>query len=210
MKSALLLRGVYFTSGTQEGSPIDRLIGAMAQSMNLDRQHLARQTGTGRSYFIERLFREVAFGERGLVGANPKVERQRTWIARGVLAATVVLVLAVLGVWIASFRANQAYIAEVDARVKPLHGQLQALSPAQRDVLAVLPLLNAIRNAPGDAPSWAEGFGLYQGDMLGAEGASVYRKLLIAVMAPGSWRAWKSSCAGAAVPTSSTRASRPT
>ncbi|WAF83435.1 type VI secretion system membrane subunit TssM [Metapseudomonas otitidis] len=179
-----LLRGVYFTSGTQEGSPIDRLIGAMAQSMNLDRQHLARQTGTGRSYFIERLFREVAFGERGLVGANPKVERQRTWIARGVLAATVVLVLAVLGVWIASFRANQAYIAEVDARVKPLHGQLQALSPAQRDVLAVLPLLNAIRNAPGDAPSWAEGFGLYQGDMLGAEGASVYRKLLIAVMAP--------------------------
>ena len=32
----VLLRGVYFTSGTQEGSPIDRLIGAMAQSMNLD------------------------------------------------------------------------------------------------------------------------------------------------------------------------------
>lgn len=31
----VLLRGVYFTSGTQEGSPIDRLIGAMAQSMNL-------------------------------------------------------------------------------------------------------------------------------------------------------------------------------
>ncbi|MBN0106019.1 hypothetical protein JTL63_35690, partial [Pseudomonas aeruginosa] len=50
-----LLRGLYFTSGTQEGSPIDRLIGSMAQSMNLDRQHLARQTGTGRSYFIERL-----------------------------------------------------------------------------------------------------------------------------------------------------------
>nr|BFE92963.1 hypothetical protein GCM10020185_34990 [Pseudomonas brassicacearum subsp. brassicacearum] len=50
----VLLRGVYFTSGTQEGSPIDRLIGSMAQSMNLDRQHLARQTGTGRSYFIEK------------------------------------------------------------------------------------------------------------------------------------------------------------
>lgn len=30
-----LLRGVYFTSGTQEGSPIDRLIGSMAQSMGL-------------------------------------------------------------------------------------------------------------------------------------------------------------------------------
>jgi type VI secretion system protein ImpL len=36
-----------FTSGTQEGSPIDRLIGAMAQSMNLDRQHLARRPAAG-------------------------------------------------------------------------------------------------------------------------------------------------------------------
>ena len=157
----------------------------MAQSMNLDRQHLARQTGTGRSYFIERLFREVAFGERGLVGANPKVERQRKWMARGVLAATAILVLGIAALWFASFSANRTYIAAVDGRVKPLHGELQGLSPAQRDVLAVLPLLNAIRNVSGDAPSWAEGYGLYQGDMLGAEGASVYRKLLIAVMAPG-------------------------
>src|SRR5690606_29797962 len=111
-----LLRGVYFTSGTQEGSPIDRLIGAMAQSMNLDRQHLARQTGSGRSYFIERLFREVAFGERGLVGANPKVEKRRRLITIGALAATALVVLTVSALWIASYRANQQYISEVDAR----------------------------------------------------------------------------------------------
>ncbi len=179
-----LLRGLYFTSGTQEGSPIDRLIGAMAQSMNLDRQHLARQTGSGRSYFIERLFRDVAFGERGLVGANPKVERRRTWINRGVLAACALVFVTVSAVWLASYRANQAYIAEVDARVAPLKDQVESLSPAQREVLAVLPLLNAIRHVADQPPSWADGFGLYQGDMLGAEAASVYRKLLIAVLAP--------------------------
>ncbi|MGC5699197.1 type VI secretion system membrane subunit TssM [Pseudomonas sp. NFXW11] len=179
-----LLRGVYFTSGTQEGSPIDRLIGAMAQSMNLDRQHLARQTGTGRSYFIEKLFSAVAFAERGLVGVNPKVERRRKWIARGALAATVALVLVVGTLWIVSYRANQAYIAQVDQRVAPVRQDVQNLSPAQRDVLAVLPLLNATRNLAGDAPGWAEGLGLYQGDMLEAESASVYRKLLVAVFAP--------------------------
>jgi len=179
-----LLRGVYFTSGTQEGSPIDRLIGAMAQSMNLDRQHLARQTGTGRSYFIERLFRSVAFGERGLVGANPKVEQRRIWITRGVLAATATVFLAVCMLWIASYRANQNYIATVNAKVAPLKTQVESLSPAQREVLAVLPLLNAIRYIAENPPSWAEGYGLYQGDMLGAEAASVYRKLLIAVFAP--------------------------
>ncbi|MCU7648136.1 type VI secretion system membrane subunit TssM [Pseudomonas piscis] len=180
----VLLRGVYFTSGTQEGSPIDRLIGAMAQSMNLDRQHLARQTGTGRSYFIEKLFSAVAFAERGLVGVNPKVERRRKWIARGALAATVALVLVVGTLWIVSYRANQSYIAQVDQRVAPVRQGVQNLSPAQRDVLAVLPLLNATRNLAGDAPGWAEGLGLYQGDMLEAESASVYRKLLVAVFAP--------------------------
>ncbi|NNB43222.1 type VI secretion system membrane subunit TssM [Pseudomonas chlororaphis] len=179
-----LLRGLYFTSGTQEGSPIDRLIGSMAQSMNLDRQHLARQTGTGRSYFITRLFRDVAFGERGLVGSNPKVERRQRWITRGVLAASAVVLLAVTAIWVASYRANQVYIAEVDSRLAPLKGQVESLSPAQREVLAVLPLLNAIRHVADYPLSWAEGYGLYQGDMLGAEAASVYRKLLIAVLAP--------------------------
>lgn len=180
----VLLRGVYFTSGTQEGSPIDRLIGSMAQSMNLDRQQLARQTGTGRSYFIEKLFTAVAFAERGLVGVNPKVERRRKWIARGVLAATVALVLVVSTLWWISYRANQAYIAQVDQRLTPLGPVVQNLSPAQRDVLAVLPLLNAVKHLSDDAPGWAEGLGLYQGDMLEAESGSVYRKLLIAVFAP--------------------------
>ncbi|UZE29051.1 type VI secretion system membrane subunit TssM [Pseudomonas asplenii] len=179
-----LLRGVYFTSGTQEGSPIDRLIGAMAQSMSLDRQHLARQSGTGRSYFIEKLFTAVAFAERGLVGVNPKVERRRKWLARGVLAATVAVVLLVSTLWLISYKANQAYIAQVDQKVAPLAQSVQNLSPAQRDVLAVLPLLNAVRHLAGDAPGWSEGLGLYQGDMLEAESASVYRKLLIAVFAP--------------------------
>ncbi len=179
-----LLRGVYFTSGTQEGSPIDRLIGAMAQSMNLDRQHLARQTGSGRSYFIERLFREVAFGERGLVGANPKVERRRRLITLATLAASVLLVLGLSALWITSYRANQQYIGEVDARVQPLRSQIEQISPAQREVMDVLPLLNAMRSAADNPPSWAEGYGLYQGDMLGGEAASVYRKLLIAVFAP--------------------------
>jgi len=179
-----LLRGVYLTSGTQEGSPIDRLIGAMAQSMSLDRQQLARQSGTGRSYFIEKLFTAVAFAEQGLMGVDPKVERCRKWLARGVLAATVALVLMVGTLWLISYRANEAYIAQVDQKVAPLAQNVQNLSPAMRDVVAVLPLLNAVRQLAGDPPGWSKGLGLYQGDMLEAESASVYRKLLIAVFAP--------------------------
>ncbi|MFI8557635.1 type VI secretion system membrane subunit TssM [Pseudomonas putida] len=179
-----LLRGVYFTSGTQEGSPIDRLIGSMAQSMGLDRAHLARQSGSGRSYFIEKLFSAVAFAERGLVGSNPKVERRRKWIARGALALSVALVVLVGTLWTLSYRANQQYIADVDSRLQPLGKRVQALSPAQRSVVDVLPLLNAVRRLTDDPPGWAEGLGLYQGDMLESESQSLYRKLLIAIFAP--------------------------
>lgn len=179
-----LLRGLYFTSGTQEGSPIDRLIGAMAQSMNLDRQHLARQNGSGRSYFLHRLFTDVAFAERGLVGVDPKVERRRKWVAIGALAASVALVLVVGTLWLLSFRANQAYIAQVGQKTAPLEQSVRSLSPAQRDVLAVLPLLDAVRHLAGDPPGMAEGLGLYQGDMLDEEAGNVYRRLLVATFAP--------------------------
>ena len=179
-----LLRGLYFTSGTQEGSPIDRLIGSMAQSMNLDRQHLARQSGSGRSYFLQHLFSRVAFAERGLVGVDQKVERRRRWLAISSLAASVALVLVVSTLWLLSFNANREHIAQVGARTVPLEQQVRSLSPAQRDVLAVLPLLDAVRNLAGDPPDWAKGLGLYQGDMLEEQAASVYRRLLVATFAP--------------------------
>lgn len=179
-----LLRGVYFTSGTQEGSPIDRLIGAMAQSMNLDRQHLARQTGRGRSYFIEKLFTAVAFAERGLVELDPNVERRRKWLARSAIAVTAVVVLTVCAAWLVSYRANQAFIAQVEHRLAPLQQIAQTLDPADHDVLSVLPLLDGARHLAADAPKWAKGLGIYQGDMLETEAVRVYRKLLVATFAP--------------------------
>src|SRR5690606_10674156 len=47
-----LLRGVYFTSGTQEGNPIDRILGAMARSLPQDAVAPPPQ-GAGKAYFIE-------------------------------------------------------------------------------------------------------------------------------------------------------------
>ena len=60
---APLLRGVYFTSGTQEGTPIDRLTGVMARAFGLDqRRAAALRPQQGRSYFLGRL---VSRGDPG-------------------------------------------------------------------------------------------------------------------------------------------------
>lgn len=71
----LQLRGVYYTSGTQEGNPIDRVLAALARSFRLDRANAAAFGGTGKSYFLTRLLREVVFSEADLavVEAPPPV-----------------------------------------------------------------------------------------------------------------------------------------
>lgn len=63
---APMLRGIYFTSGTQQGSPIDRVLGAIARSFNLSRDTLAAPTGAGRGYFLGALLRDLVFREMGL------------------------------------------------------------------------------------------------------------------------------------------------
>src|SRR3970040_1033878 len=62
----LQLRGVYFTSGTQEGNPIDRVLAALARSFGLERGAAVVGRSSGKSYFITRLLREVVFPEAGL------------------------------------------------------------------------------------------------------------------------------------------------
>ena len=61
------LRGIYFTSGTQQGNPIDRVLGTLARTFNLERGKATERGNSGRSYFISRLLREVALREAGLV-----------------------------------------------------------------------------------------------------------------------------------------------
>lgn len=62
----LQLRGVYYTSATQEGNPIDRVLATMARTFKLERNAAALTGGTGKSYFVTRLLREVVFPEQNL------------------------------------------------------------------------------------------------------------------------------------------------
>jgi Ca2+/Na+ antiporter len=80
-----MLRGFYFISGTQEGTPIDRVLGAIARTYQLERAVIAPNQASGRSYFLTRLMGEVIIAENGLAGTNLKWERRRRWLAVGAL-----------------------------------------------------------------------------------------------------------------------------
>src|SRR5262249_2335322 len=74
----ILLRGVYLTSGTQDGTQIDRLLGAISRRFGVATDAVsAPAPGKGKAYFVERLLKQVVIGESGLAGVNRRLEFQK-------------------------------------------------------------------------------------------------------------------------------------
>ena len=179
-----LLRGVYFTSGTQEGAPLDRVIGTLASNFGLGRQALSPFAGTGKSFFISRLFKEIVFKESGLAGTNLRFERRRAWLQRGAFAgATALCGIAALA-WFASFANNQRYIEKVAHQVEEIYKIKSVVSASGSSVLDVLPLLNAVKDISGSLSRPADGrgllarLGLNQAGKLGSVADTTYQRLL--------------------------------
>src|SRR5262249_30622836 len=167
------LRGIYFSSGTQDGTPIDRLMGAMAASFGISRQQVAAFSGTGRSYFLSRLVRNVIFGEASLVSADSKVEKRARLIHYGVLGIAAACILMVTGAWTSAYFDNIGMISTIEKQVAEYNERARSVQLdriTNSDLRPVLPLLAMARDLPGgyserDATSpLVVQLGLFQGD----------------------------------------------
>ncbi|MBS1214184.1 MAG: type secretion protein IcmF, partial [Proteobacteria bacterium] len=181
-----LLRGVYFTSGTQEGTPIDRVLGILASTFHLDRVSAPVYSGRGRSFFLTRLLTEVVFPEAQLAGVDPRVEKRQRMLQMGAYAGALMTTVLVIALWTVSYERNLSAIAQVQEEVD----RYRAIDVKPTDTLsnftALLPRMNAMlaaRDVYRD-PGWLTGFGLYQGDKLQAAAEYAYENLLKGYFAP--------------------------
>ncbi len=184
-EAAALLRGVYFTSGTQEGSPIDRVMGALARGLGLERKLLPAQHPSGRSYFLTRLLREVVFPEAGLAGVDLRGERRRQWLQGGAIGAAAAILVLLAAAWWISYSRNRDYLAEVAVQFKEVKKQVDAVrSGARNDLSVLLPTLSSVRTlsetrvTPDGSVPWSWRFGLYQGGKLETASRAAYRRML--------------------------------
>ncbi|HEY5817384.1 MAG TPA: type VI secretion system membrane subunit TssM, partial [Mesorhizobium sp.] len=89
------LRGIYLSSATQEGAPIDRLTAALSSSFGLPaRRAVAAPRVEKRSFFLRNFLTDIVFREAGLGTFDPAAMRRRAWIWRGAAAASLVGALA--------------------------------------------------------------------------------------------------------------------
>ncbi len=153
-----LLRGVYFVSGTQEGTPIDRVLGSVARRYRIEQSLLPPQRASGRSFFLQRLLTDVVFAEQNLSGTDRGWERRRGNLALAGYVGLGLLTAGVLGTWFTSWRNNGQYIDTVAARVEAVRQQVQATpNRASPDLLPLLPALEATRGLAAAGGSGAVG-----------------------------------------------------
>ncbi|MFS8066166.1 MAG: type VI secretion system membrane subunit TssM, partial [Byssovorax sp.] len=91
-----ILRGFYFSSGVQEGRPLDRVVGAMGRAFGLRGavSEEAVEKGESKSFFLKNVFEGVIFPDQTLASRTAaELARVRT---QRVLAAAAALVLALL------------------------------------------------------------------------------------------------------------------
>ena len=186
-----LLRGVYFTSGTQEGTPIDRVMGTLARTFGIERRLPPPAAARGKSFFLNRLLKDVVFTEQGLVGENRAMERRRGRLRLAGFAVVLLVSVGLIAGWVVSYGRNKAYVAEIDAKLPELKKAVDALPPATSgDVTPLPPVLSAVRSAaqpaefPLDSPPLSMSLGLFQGKKLDAGADLGYQHLLDHALMP--------------------------
>ena len=190
---APLLRGVYMTSGTQEGTPIDRMMGAVARTFGVDAARVQPAGMQRRTFFVERLLREVVFAEAGLAGVDPGRERRGRLAMVASIAGIGVLTMALLAAMATSYARNRSYLADVRAALdaRAAAPAIEATATPQQYFAAGLqrleslrPVVDVAKRHDGDVP-WSMRAGLYQGNAVGDQLQAAYLREINATLVPG-------------------------
>ena len=187
----LLLRGLYMTSGTQEGAPIDRLMGGLAKAMNIDPKVARATQATGRSFFIKDLLSKVAFREQDLLGIGYRQAQTRRKIQIGAYIGIVSLAALALVSWTYIYYQEKDYVRSAEQslieyreNVRPLPSYDIDFADQAREVILRLDRLRLAREDVAAADPANTMFGLPGDDALIESIDKAYHAQLEQALAP--------------------------
>ena len=193
-QTSATLRGFYLTSGTQEGTPVDKVLGSLSRSMGLGSSVSAVYSGRTKSFFLENLLTKVVFGEAGWVSTNASAVRTRLILRGTAIGLLTLITLAALGGWINSYVANSRLISATN-QASDLYANANAQLISQdpindSDFLKVLGPLDTLRafprgyaNADEPVPP-PEGLGLGQHGRIAVSASAAYGTALNRLLRP--------------------------
>ncbi|CDG17738.1 type VI secretion system membrane subunit TssM [Xenorhabdus doucetiae] len=194
-------RGLYFTSGTQEGTPFDHVMEKFNHTFQLptDNNSHAMSWGNGKgmippvptrqTYFLKNLLDNI-FQEAGIAGYNRWwVYRKRILGGLGYIISVAILAL-LANLLLTSYSNNKNYLLEVQAKIPAIVKQGEQLKKESHDVYALLPILNNLAYLDKSShfslenPPLSYRMGLYSGEKISDASQSLYRKALQTLLLP--------------------------
>jgi len=177
-----IFRGAYFTSGTQEGRPVDRIMNAMAEAFGVhpQMQMLAAPT-EGKSYFLGDVFQRVVFPDRNVATRSAARLRRQAFIGHGIAAGLLLLAGAMAALPILSFAENRRLLLDTKAAVKEV--ETHRAGPDSVDPIEVdrIEPLRAVERQFREHETFIPllmRMGMYQGDKYGSQVRRLYVKTL--------------------------------
>ncbi|KRE88294.1 type VI secretion protein [Frateuria sp. Soil773] len=202
----LLLRGAYLTSGTQEGTPIDRMMGAVARTFGVDAERVHAPGAQRRTFFVERLLKDVLFKESGFAGTNPALERRKVLLQAASYAGVLLLTVLLCAGFATSYARNRTYLSQVQAALAgyPAQGDLSGAASQKAYFAMALERLEGL-SAVQDVARQYQGkvplpmrLGLYQGRAVGGEVHDAYLRELNGILLPGVASQFRTGLTGSA------------
>ena len=199
-KAKASLRGFYFCSGTQEGTPFDQALGALqrlGQGPNDPSAGMAfgssLMSGKGKSFFLRDLLQEVVFQEQFWVGYSRRAVLRTAILRSFAMTLIMVFTLGALGVLGAAYWQNATLVQNASAQLQtyqkvagPELGRTHISDPSP---LAALPALNELRavalsvSDPKPLVPW-EVAGLDQSERVKAAAVQAYSDALEQMLRP--------------------------
>ncbi|MFO0550872.1 MAG: type VI secretion system membrane subunit TssM [Polyangiaceae bacterium] len=112
-----VFRGFYFTSGTQEGKPMDRVLARMNAAMGIrsPATDQAQQQGAAvesKSYFLHDVFMTIIFPDGGIAARSAAEVRRRLLLQLAIAGAMIALASILLFPAISSYYTNKSFLLE--------------------------------------------------------------------------------------------------
>ena len=188
------LRGFYFTSGTQQGTPIDQLIGALVKSFGAEEVPASSYSGQGKSYFLHDLILKVITGEAAWVSTDRAAVRRAMILKAAAFSIIALASAGILAAWFTSYNRNSTLIEQTELADKKYLADAGPYAKetliGDHDLHRVLPLLHELRNMPAGyavrhvSTPLAAGFGLSQRERLQSSSENAYRVALERLFRP--------------------------
>ncbi|HET6279437.1 MAG TPA: type VI secretion system membrane subunit TssM, partial [Polyangia bacterium] len=119
-QDAPIMRGVFFSSGTQEGRPIDRIMASMAEAFGVRQRIAAAPPTKPQSYFVRDVFQRVVFPDRDVAVRSGHVLRREQRLRWAAALGALVVSAALLVLPISSFLDNKQFVTDTSRFVDKL------------------------------------------------------------------------------------------